>query len=118
MAFSTAIQHGNGGASSVFRNALKGLGYPSNEITATNPTDAALIRAVYAERRSENGARYFKKSTQSVRNSVVNRFHNEEADALKSLEQEIKKAQENPPTVDPTDNSAATKTVSPTSNPQ
>jgi len=113
MAFSTAIQHGNGGASSVFRNALKGLGYPPNAVTETNPTDAALIRAVYAERRSGNGARYFKKSTQGVRNSVVDRFHNEEADALRSLEQEIKKAQENPPKAEPGDNSAATQTVSP-----
>ena len=116
--FSTSIQHGAGGANSVFRRALEGLGYPPNEITTTNPTDAALIRAVYAERRADNGARYFRRSTQAIRNSVVNRFHNEEADALKSLQQEIDTANANPPTVDPTDNSAATPTVSPHANPQ
>ena len=112
-AFSTTIQHGPGGASSIFRNALKGLGYPPNAITATAPTDAALIRAIYAERRSANGARYFKKSTQSVRNSVVNRFHNEESDALRSLDQEILIAQATLPTSEPGDNSAATRTVAP-----
>jgi hypothetical protein len=116
--FSTAIQHGAGGANSVFRRALEGLGYPPAETTTTNPTDAALIRAVYAERRAENGARYFPSSTQAIRNSVVNRFHNEEADALASLQQEIDAANANPPTAEPTDNSAATPTVSPHSNPQ
>lgn len=113
MGFSTSIQHGAGGASRVFQNALKTLGYPPNTPTATEPTDAALIRAVYAQRRAGNGSKYFPSSTQAVRNSVVNRFHNEEADALKSLEQEVAKAQENPPTVEPTDNSAATPTVKP-----
>jgi|SaaInl59LU_5_DNA_1037362.scaffolds.fasta_scaffold02012_3 hypothetical protein len=117
MLFSTGVQHGAGGANSVFRRALEGLGYPPSEITTTNPTDAALIRAVYAERRSGNGARYFRSSTQAVRNSVVNRFHNEEADALRSLQQEIDAANANPPTVDPTDNSAATQTVRPTAPP-
>jgi len=118
MGFSTSIQHGAGGASSVFRNALETLGYPPNTPTATEPTDAALIRAVYAQRRAGNGARYFPSSTQAVRNSVVNRFHNEEADALRSLEQEIAEAQANPPTAEPTDNSAATRSVTPTSNAQ
>jgi hypothetical protein len=68
---------------------------------------------VYAERRRGNGMAHFPSSTAAVRQSVVNRFHNEEADALRSLEQEIATAQANPPTVDPTDNSAATRTVSP-----
>ena len=116
--FSTSIQHGQGGANSVFRRALAGLGYPPSEITTTNPTDAALIRAVYAERRAENGGKYFPSSTQAVRNSVVNRFHNEEADALASLQQEIDAANATPPTVDPTDNSAATPTVTPHANPE
>ena len=116
-AFSTSVQHGAGGANGVWRRALAGLGYPPNEITASQPMDAALIRAVYAERRAENGGRYFPSSTQAVRNSVVNRFHNEEADALRSLEQEIATARANPPTSDPTDNSAATQTVRPTAPP-
>jgi hypothetical protein len=117
MGFSTSIQHGAGGASSVFRNALETLGYPPNTPTATEPTDAALIRAVYAQRRAGNGARYFPSSTAAVRDSVVNRFYNEEADALRSLQQEIDAANANPPTVDPTDNSAATQTVRPTAPP-
>ena len=87
--FSTSIQHGAGGARRVFRGALEGLGYPPNEITTTNPTDAALIRAVYAERRAGNGSKYFPSSTQAIRNSVVNRFHNEEADALVSLNKKL-----------------------------
>ena len=73
----------------MFRKALAGLGYPPNEITASQPMDAALIRAIYAERRAENGGRYFPSSPQNIRASVVNRFHNEEADALRSLQQEI-----------------------------
>ena len=112
-AFSTSVQHGAGGANGVWRRALEGLGYPPNQITTTQPTDAAIVRAVYSERRAENGGRYFPSSTQAVRNSVVNRFHNEEADALRSLEQEIAAARANPPTSEPSDNSAATRTVSP-----
>ena len=116
--FSTSIQHGAGGARRVFRGALEGLGYPPNEITTTNPTDAALIRAVYAERRAGNGSKYFPSSTQAIRNSVVNRFHNEEADALVSLQQEIDAANANPQTMEPTDDASATPTVSPHANPQ
>jgi hypothetical protein len=112
-AFSTSVQHGPGGARSVWRRAIEGLGYPPNQITTTQPTDAAIIRAVYAERRAENGMRYFPSSKSQIRASVVNRFHNEEADALRSLEQEIATARANPPTAEPTDNSAATRTVSP-----
>ena len=112
-AFSTSIQHGPGGARSVWRRAIEGLGYPPNQITTTQPTDAAIIRAVYAERRAENGMRYFPSSNSQIRASVVNRFHNEEADALRSLEQEIATARANPPTAEPTDNSAATQTVVP-----
>ena len=112
-AFSTSVQHGPYGARSVWRRAIEGLGYPSNQITTTQPTDAAIIRAVYAERRAENGMRYFPSSKSQIRASVVNRFHNEEADALRSLEQEIATARANPPTAEPTDNSAATRTVSP-----
>ena len=116
--WSSAIQHGPGGARNIFQRALATLGYPPNEVTATQPTDAAIVRAVYAERRAENGGRYFRSSTSAVRASVVNRFHNEEADALRSLEQEIAAAQANPPVSDPTDNSAATQTVRPTSQAQ
>jgi len=112
-AFSTTIQHGAGGASKVFRNALAGLGFTSTDITATVPTDAALIRALYSERRAEHGGKYFPSSSEGIRNSVVNRFHNEEADAIRSLNEEILIAQATPPTSDPTDNSAGTNTVAP-----
>jgi hypothetical protein len=61
--------------------------------------------------------KYFPSSSSGVRASVVNRFHNEEADALASLQQEIDAANANPPTSDPTDNSAATQTVRPTATP-
>jgi len=116
--FSSAVQHGEGsGGRRIFQNALRALGYPPNAPTATEPTDAALIRAVYAERRRDNGMAHFPSSTAAIRRSVVNRFHNEEADALRSLEQERTAAQDNPPTVDPTDNSAATQTVRPTAPP-
>jgi hypothetical protein len=117
MTFSTSIQHGAGGAGTVFNNALKTLNYPPSTPTASEPTDAALIRAVYAQRRADNGMKYFPSSNAGVRSSVVNRFHNEEADALVSLQQEIDAANANPPTVDPSDNSAATSTVRPTSSP-
>jgi hypothetical protein len=111
--WSTAIQHGQGGARNIFQRALAAINYPPNQITTTAPTDAALIRAVYAERRADNGMKYFGSSTASVRLGVVNRFHNEEADALRSLEQEIAAAAANPPVANPTDNSAATQTVRP-----
>ena len=103
--WSCAIQHGVGGAATVFRNALKTLGYPGNETSVTEPSEAALIRAVYNERRNVN--KHFKRSTAGVKASVVKRFHNEEADALKSLEGEILKATANIKQQEPTDNSAA-----------
>ena len=116
--FSSAVQHGEGsGGRRIFQNALAALNYPPSTPTSTEPTDAALIRAVYAERRRDNGMAHFPSSTAAVRQSVVNRFHNEEADALRSLQQEIDAANANPPTVDPTDNSAATPTVRPTAPP-
>jgi RNase P/RNase MRP subunit p29 len=111
--WSSAIQHGPGGARNIFQRALAALNYPPNEVTDTQPTDAALIRAVYTERRSGNGTKYFGRSTAAVRESVVNRFHNEEADALRALEQEVAIAAANPPVAEPTDNSAAQQTVRP-----
>ena len=111
--WSRAIHLGTGGCNRVFKRALAILGFPPNEVTNTQPTDAALIRAIYSENRSQNGLRYFKSSSSAIRASVVNRFHNEQADAIKSLEQEILIAQANPPTSDPTDNSAGTASVVP-----
>jgi|TARA_B110000858_G_scaffold196903_1_gene256882 hypothetical protein len=81
--WSTAIQHGAGGCNRVFKNAIKGCGN-------TNPTDDALIVAVYNERARDNGMAYFGRSRSNIRQSVVKRFNNEKLDALKSLELEIK----------------------------
>jgi hypothetical protein len=111
--WSTAIQHGQGGARNIFQRALAAIGFPPNEVSLTEPSDAAIVRAVYSERRANNGTKYFRSSTGAVRTSVVNRFHNEEADALRSLEQEIAEAQANPPTMEPTDNSSTIRPVTP-----
>ena len=79
--WSTAVQHGSGGANRIFQRALERTG-------STNPSDEALINAVYAERGANNGQKYFGRSTSNVRQSVVNRFRNENADAISSLRQE------------------------------
>ena len=81
--WSTSIQHGAGGCNTIFKRAIKNCGNP-------NPTDDALIVAVYNERARDNGNAYFGSSTKTVRKSVVMRFNNEKLDALKSLELEIK----------------------------
>lgn len=111
--WSTAVHHGPSGCVTIFQRALATLGYPPKAVTRTEPTDAALLKAVYEERRADNGMRYFSSSKPNVRSGVVNRMYNELADANKSLTQEIQLAQANPPTQDPTDNSAATATVVP-----
>jgi len=78
--WSTSVQHGAGGAAKIFERAFQTLG-------TQNPSDAALIEAVYNERGRDNGNAYFGRSTPSVRASVVNRFRNEKADALRYLAQ-------------------------------
>ena len=80
--WSTAIQHGAGGCNRVFKNAVKLCGN-------NNPSDDALIVAVYNERARDNGMAHFGKSTNAVRKSVVKRFNNEKLDALSSLQQEL-----------------------------
>lgn len=118
--WSSSVHHGQAGATTVFRNALAAIGINPNQVTTTVPSDAALIRAVYEERRApginvpQPGGKYFGGSTVAVRQGVVNRFFNEEADAIRSLDQEIKLAQKNPPTQDPTTNTASTTPVTPT----
>lgn len=74
--WSTAVQHGVGGATTVIKNALAG-----------NPgmSDEQLIRRIYAERGAGNGQKYFGSSSDSVRRSVVGRFQNEMKDALNML---------------------------------
>jgi len=78
---STAIQHGQGGALTVFRNALAGK-------DASKMSDADIIKAVYTERGANNGMKYFSSSSAAVRQGVVNRFKNEKADALSMLNKE------------------------------
>ncbi len=77
--WSTAIQHGGNGAAHLWRNALKGR-------DPSTMSDAELIRALYTER-SRVGV-YFRHSTQSVQQSVKNRFADEERHALAMLQQE------------------------------
>lgn len=79
--WSSAIQHGPSGGPNVFIRAIERTG-------SSNPTDDALIRAVYDERGANNGMKYFSGSNENVRQGVLNRFRNERADALASLQQE------------------------------
>lgn len=74
--YSTATQHGEGGASEVFHNAL---GYD-----VSNLSDEDIINKIYGERRNVN--RYFKNSSVETQNNLKNvRFPNENANALKLL---------------------------------
>jgi hypothetical protein len=79
--YSTATQHGSGGANTVWRRAVSNAGGP-------NASDEAIIQAVYAERGANNGTKYFPSSTAAVRRSVVNRFAREERDAQSMLRAE------------------------------
>jgi len=78
--WSTSVQHGAGGCAKIFDRAFKTLG-------TTNPSDAAIIEAVYNERGARKGMKYFGRSRANVRSSVVRRFRNEKADALQYLAQ-------------------------------
>ena len=73
--WSTAVQHGSGGANTIFRAAGIKPGMSDREI----------IQRVYAERAANNGMKYFSKSSESIRKSVVNRFKREMQDALSQL---------------------------------
>ena len=71
--FSTATQHGQGGASKVFHNAL---GYD-----VSNLSDEDIINKIYNERGNTN--EYFKSSSQNIRQNLnKNRFSKERARAL------------------------------------
>lgn len=73
--WSTAVQHGAGGAANVFKAAGVRQGM----------SEAEIIRRIYAERSAGNGSKYFSKSSASIRKSVVNRFARELQDALRML---------------------------------
>lgn len=73
--WSVSVQHGAGGAASIFKNA--GI--------RNGMSEADIIRRVYAERSAGNGSKYFSRSSSSIRKSVVRRFQNELRDALAML---------------------------------
>ena len=78
--WSTAVQHGSGGANTIFKRALARTGKSAEDVT-----DQELISAIYAERGKRNAAgnlHYFRNSTAGVQKSVANRFISEERDAL------------------------------------
>lgn len=77
--WSTSVQ--NGPNSSVFTNALAGK-------DVKNMSDAQIVNAIYDERgatTSSGSLKYFGKSSQSVQNSVKNRFANERQDVLAEI---------------------------------
>jgi hypothetical protein len=80
--WSTAVQHGSGGACNIFKNA--GI--------KSSMEDEEIIRLVYTERGANNGLKYFGRSSSSIRQSVVNRFKNELLDALETLATEKPKS--------------------------
>jgi hypothetical protein len=73
--WSTAVQHGSGGACNIFKNA--GI--------KSEMKDEEIIRLVYAERGENNGLKYFGRSSNDIRQSVINRFNKELKDALEIL---------------------------------
>lgn len=73
--WSTAVQHGVNGAKNVFVNA--GI--------TPNMSDREITERIYAERAANNGNKYFRKSSEAIRKSVVNRFKSEMKDALSRL---------------------------------
>jgi hypothetical protein len=72
--WSTAVQHGVGGAKNILSKVFK---------TGMSPT--AVINAIYNERSANGGRKYFGGSSSNIRNSVLNRFEQERKDALKML---------------------------------
>jgi hypothetical protein len=72
--WSTAVQHGVGGANSILSRVVK-----------VGMTPQAVINAIYNERSAGGGMKYFSKSSSSVRNGVLNRFARERQDALNML---------------------------------
>jgi len=71
------VQH-RGTTDDIFARAIAGR-------DVTELTDAEIIRAVYAERGRDDGAAYFRSSTENIRAGVMNRFRQEERDALAML---------------------------------
>ena len=82
--WSTAVQHGQGGANSVFKTALAGR-------DPSTLSDKQIIDAVYAERGRKNSAGvmvHFKSSSPEFQRGIANRFVNERKDAQAMLAKE------------------------------
>jgi uncharacterized Zn-binding protein involved in type VI secretion len=79
--WSTAVQHGAGGAPTVFARAIG----PDDPSTLS---DDEIIRRVYRERGADAGRRYFPRCSPDIQASVVRRFRDEQADALAALASE------------------------------
>lgn len=82
--WSTSVQHGVSGCSTVINNALAGK-------DIRNMSDENIIKAIYAERGrtdDEGNLVYFKRSSKSVQKSVKHRFHKELQTALQQLQYE------------------------------
>lgn len=73
--WSTAVQHGTGGALKVFKNASI-----NNRLS-----DREIITRIYNERAANNGKKYFSRSSANIRQGVINRFKREMKDALSML---------------------------------
>jgi hypothetical protein len=86
--WSTAVQHGAGGAASLVRDAL---GSQTKNNTVAKTSDAEIIRGIYAERgrKDANGALvHFKGNSKEVQDGVARRFQREQEDALNELARE------------------------------
>jgi peptidoglycan hydrolase-like protein with peptidoglycan-binding domain len=82
--WSTAVQHGQGGANSIFKTALGGR-------DPNTMSDKDIINAVYAERGRTNSAGqlvHFRSSSPEFQRGIANRFRNERQDALAMLARE------------------------------
>jgi hypothetical protein len=75
--WSAAVQHGPTGGARIFQRALEKTGKSADTVT-----DVELIIENYDERATNNGMKYFGRSTSNVRQSVVRRFQSEKQDAL------------------------------------
>ncbi|MEM5877841.1 MAG: phage baseplate assembly protein V [Candidatus Aenigmatarchaeota archaeon] len=85
--YSTATQHGSGGANRVIDRAFSGI--PANKIKDMPREE--LIKRIYAERGKQDPdgtLSYFRSGTPKLQQSVKNRLIREEKDALKMLELE------------------------------
>lgn len=79
--WSTAVQHGQGGANSVFKTAMGGR-------DPSKMTDKQIIDSVYAERGRKNSAGqlvHFRSSSPEFQRGIANRFQNERRDAQAML---------------------------------